>query len=156
MGASSAVTTFNLQNAGATGSASQVSPIAKGLADGSMKWGDVVYARTPMSVKQAILAEVKGRKPDFNSGDFEVEQAVKQQATSGSVGQQLLAIGTARQHMQLFSQLADALDNNNWQLANKLGNAFGMQFGSDKATNFNIASQAFGGGKSGKLSTGPG
>lgn len=145
MGASSAVTTFNLQNAGATGSGGQPSPIAKGLADGSMKWGDVVSARTPMSVKQEILAEVKGIKPDFNSGDFEVEQAVKRQATSGSVGQQLLAIGTAREHMKLFSQLADALENNNWQLANKLGNAFGMQFGSDKATNFNIASQAFGG-----------
>ena len=145
MGTGPAVTTFNLQNAGATGTPGQPSAIAKGLADGSMKWGDVVSARTPMAVKQAILAEVKGIKPDFNSGDFEVEQAVKQQATSGSVGQQLLAIGTARQHMQLFSQLADALNNNDSQALNKLGNALGIQFGSDKATNFNIASQAFGG-----------
>jgi hypothetical protein len=145
MGASSAVTTFNLQNAGATGTPGAPSAIAKGLADGSLKWSDVVSARTPMAVKQAMLAEVKGIKPDFNSGDFAVEQAVRQEATSGSVGKQLLAIGTAREHMKLFSQLADALDNSDTQAANKLGNFFGVQFGSDKATNLQIASQAFGG-----------
>jgi hypothetical protein len=145
MGASSSMTTFNLQNAGATGTGGQPSALAKALADGSMKWSDVVSSRTPMATKQAILAEVKGIKPDFNSGDFEVEQKVKQDATSGTVGKQLLAIGTAREHMKQFSILADALDNSDSQLYNKIGNALGIQFGSDKATNLKIASQAFGG-----------
>jgi hypothetical protein len=110
-----------------------------------MKWQDVVSARTPMSVKQNLLAEVKGIKPDYNSGDFEVEQGVKKMATSGAVGQQLLAIGTAREHMKLFNELADALDNTDVQVLNKIGNTFGVQFGSDKATNERIAAQAFGG-----------
>jgi hypothetical protein len=136
---------FSLQNAGSTGQNGQPSAIAKALADGSMKWNDFASPRTPMSVKEQILSEVKSIKPDYNSGDFEVEQKVKQTATSGAVGQQLLAIGTARQHMQLFSQLADALDNGNNQTLNKIGNALGIEFGSDKATNLKIAAQAFGG-----------
>lgn len=136
---------FNLQNAGLTGTGGQPSAIAQSIANGSMKWQDVVSARTPMSVKSQLLSEVKSINPAFNSGDFEVEQGVKKMATSGAVGQQLLAIGTAREHMKTFSQLADALDNNNLQVANRIGNEFGVQFGSDKVTNFQIASQAFGG-----------
>lgn len=136
---------FNLQNAGVAGAPGQPSAIAKGLADSSMKWNDVVSARTPMSVKQSLLAEVKAIKPDFNSGDFDVEKQAKISATSGTVGQSLLAIGTAREHMKLFTQLADALDNNDVQALNKVGNFLGIQFGSDKATNLKIASQAFGG-----------
>jgi hypothetical protein len=137
---------FNLQNAGATGGAGgQPSPMAQALASNQMKWGDVISARTPMSVKQALLAEVKKINPNYNSGDFHVEQAVKTQATSGAVGQQLLAIGTAREHMKTFAQLADALDNNDTQALNRIGNAIGIQFGSDKTTNFQIAAQAFGG-----------
>jgi len=145
MGAATPVVVNNLQNAGATGTPGNPSAISRGLADGSLKWNDVVSARTPMSVKSAILAEVKSIKPDFNSGDFQVEQNARNEAVSGSVGKQLLAIGTAREHMKTFSALADALDNSDSQALNKLGNALGVQFGSDKATNLAIASQAFGG-----------
>jgi hypothetical protein len=139
------VANFNLQNAGAAGTNGQPSAIAQAIANGSMKWTDAVSPRTPMSVKQQILSEVKQINPNFNSGDFAVEQAVKTEATSGAVGKQLLAIGTAREHMKIFSQLADALDNSDVQALNKIGNALGVQFGDDKATNLKIASQAFGG-----------
>ena len=136
---------FNLQNGGATGTNGQPSAIAKGIADGSMKWQDVVSARTPMSVKQSLLSEVKSINPNFNSGDFSVEQKAKEAFTSGAYSQQLNAINTAREHMKTFSSLADALDNGNIQALNKIGNTLGVQFGSDKATNFKIAAQAFGG-----------
>jgi hypothetical protein len=142
MGAATPVVVNNLQNAVAPG---QMQTIAQQLASGQGKWQDFVSPRTPLSDKAQILAAVKAINPNYNSGDFEVEQEVKRQATSGSVGQQLLAIGTAREHMKLFSQLADALDNNDAQTLNKVGNFFGVQFGSDKATNLKIASQAFGG-----------
>ncbi len=65
--------------------------------------------------------------------------------TSGSQGQQLTAIGTARNHMQTFKDTADALQNGDFLKANQVGNYLGMQFGSDKATNFNIAKSAFAG-----------
>ena len=80
-----------------------------------------------------------------NKMAYGTETAEQKAFTSGSQGQQLTAIGTARNHMQTFMQTADALDNGNFLLANRVGNALGMQFGSDKATNFNIAKSAFAG-----------
>lgn len=137
--------TFNLQNGGLTGQGGEPSDIAKMIASGQMKWGDAISARTPLSVKAAMAAEVKKLNPDFNTGDFDVEKKVRELYTSGPVAQQLLAINTAREHMKTFTEVAAALDNGDVQSLNKLGNALGIQFGSDKATNFRIAAQAFGG-----------
>lgn len=77
--------------------------------------------------------------------DTQVPINVAKTATSGTVGQQLLAVGTAREHMKLFGQLSDALDNGDIQAVNKISNALGIQMGSDKTTNLKIAAQAFGG-----------
>lgn len=137
------VANFNLQNGGVGGTNSQPSVIAKGLADGSVKWNDIVTARTPLKIKEGLLAEVKAINPNFNSGDFTVEQKQREAFTSGSYSQQLTAINTAREHMKTFTSAADALDNGNVQALNNLGNTLGLQFGSDKATNFNIVKQAF-------------
>jgi hypothetical protein len=134
---------FNLQNAGIGGSGGQPSALAQSVASGQMKWSDVISPRTPMGVKQQFAAEVKAINPNFNSGDFTVEQKAREAFTSGNYSQQLNSINTAREHMKTFTSLADALDNGNVQALNSAGNAIGMQFGSDKATNFNIAKQAF-------------
>lgn len=139
------VANFNLQNAGATGANGQPSEMAKSIASGEMKWQDAVSPRTPMKAKEDLLSQVKQINPQFNSGDFDVEKKVREKFTSGNVSDQLMAINTAREHMKTFSALADALDNGNVQLINKIGNQIGVQFGSDKATNLRIASQAFGG-----------
>lgn len=136
---------FNLQNQGATGTGGQPSAIAKGIADGSIKWGDAVSARTPMAVKTALLQEVKSINPSFKSSDFDVEKRVQEKYTSGNAADQLTAINTAREHMATFKQTADALNNGNVLMANKVGNWLGTQFGSDKATNFNVARSAFAG-----------
>lgn len=136
---------FNLQNGGLNGGSGQPSAMAQMVASGQMKWGDVISPRTPASVKEAFAKEVKSINPNFNSGDFTVEQKAKEAFTSGTYSQNLNAINTAREHMKTFSSLADALDNGNIQQLNKLGNELGVQFGSDRATNFRLASQAFGG-----------
>lgn len=133
---------FSVQN-GAT--AQQLDSTARAIASGDMKWENFVSNKTPMAVKTALLQQIKEINPQYNSGDFEVEKKVRELFTSGDVSKQLMAINTAREHMKTFSQLADALNNGDVQAANKIGNAFGVQFGSDKATNFKIASQAFGG-----------
>lgn len=136
------VATFNLQNQGATGTAGKPSAIAQGLADGTMKWQDVVSTRTPMSVKQALLSEVKGIKPDFNSGDFQVEQKVREEFTSGDAAKSLTAFNTAIEHAKQLQNASDYLDNGNTIALNKIGNALGYQFGSDKTTNFNVIKNA--------------
>lgn len=137
---------FNLQNAGVGGSqGGQPSALAQMVATGQMKWNDVISPRTPQTVKEAFAKEVKSINPQFNSGDFAVEQAVKTSFTSGDYSKKLNAIATAREHMKTFTNLAGQLDNGDVQAFNALGNTIGVQFGDDKVTNFNIAKQFFAG-----------
>lgn len=139
---------FNLQN-GTPGGAN--APLSDKVIDAlaapgsQLKLADVLPPRAPASVRQAALNQILAKYPDFSSSDYDVSKKVKEQYTSGDVGRQLLAINTAREHMKTFGSLADALDNGNTAQLNKIGNEFGIQFGSDKATNFKIAAQAFGG-----------
>lgn len=136
--------TFNLQNSGLSGgSGGQPSALVSAVASGQMKWSDVISPRTPMSVKQQFASEVRALNPSFNSGDFDVEKQQREAFTSGAYSQQLTAINTAREHMKTFQDLAANLGNGNVQILNKLGNTFGVQFGSDNVGNFNIAKQAF-------------
>ncbi len=120
--------------------ASAVRMIGDGKADFS-----TFTTRTTPQYRQQLAAAVAAYNPDFDQNTYKVRGAEEKGFTSGSQGQQLTAIGTARNHMQTFKDMADALDNGNVLLANRAGNALGMQFGSDKATNFNIAKSAFAG-----------
>jgi hypothetical protein len=101
--------------------------------------------RVPPAQKATFLRNLSTAYPDFNQGTFGVAKKEQTAFTSGSQGQQLTAIGTARNHMKTFKDTADALDNGNFLKANQIGNYLGMQFGSDRATNFNIARSAFAG-----------
>ena len=137
--------TFNLQNAGAAGTGGQPSEMAKAIANGSMKWQDVISPRTPMAVKDQLLREVRQLNPNFNSGDFQIEQDVKKDFTSGAAAKNLTAFNTAIEHAQQAQQAAEALDNGDVRGLNKIGNALGYQFGSDKTTNFNVIKNALSG-----------
>ncbi len=101
--------------------------------------------RMQPAAKAKFLSDVNAKYPEYKQSTYGVEKAVETKYTSGNVADQLLAIGTAREHMKTFKNLADALDNGDVQALNKIGNEFGVQFGSDKATNFRLAAQAFGG-----------
>lgn len=104
-----------------------------------------MMARLPAGARQTFLSDVNAYNPTYSQSTYGVEKKVEQKFTSGNVSDQLMAIGTAREHMKTFSRLADALKNGDMQALNQIGNALGIQFGSDKATNFKIAAQAFGG-----------
>lgn len=136
------VANFNLQNAGIAGQGGQPSAIAQALADGTMKWTDVVSPRTPQSVTEALLSEVKRLKPSFNSGDFAIEQSVKKEFTSGDAAKNLTAFNTAIEHAKQLQSAADALQNGDAVTLNRLGNALGYPFGSDQTTNFNVIKNA--------------
>jgi len=136
---------FSLQNQGATGANGQPSAIAQSLANGTMKWQDAVSPRTPIAVKQQLLAEVKSIKPDFNTGDFELEQSVRKEFTSGDAAKNLTAFSTAIEHAKQAQEAADALDNGDIKALNRVGNALGVQFGSNKLTNFQTIKAALSG-----------
>lgn len=134
---------FHLQNGPMqAGGANEPTPTARGLADGSLKWQDVVSSRTPMVVRDDLLRQVKAINPDFNAGTFEVEQNVKKEFTSGDAAKNLTAFNTAIEHANQLRSATDALDNGDSRTLNKIGNALGYQFGSDKTTNFNTIKSA--------------
>lgn len=137
--------TFNLQNAGVAGQGGQPSAVAQMIASGQAKWSDFISPRSPMSVKNTLAAEVKAINPNFNTGDFAVEQAVRKQFTSGSAAQNLTAFNTAIEHANQLNQAVDELGNINERTLNRLGNTIGVELGSDKTTNFNVIKNALSG-----------
>lgn len=78
-----------------------------------------------------------------NKLQFATAQQAQKYFTTGKGADAFRQQETILHHAQVFSQIADALNNGNVQLANKLGNQFGAQFGSDQATNYKIAGQIF-------------
>lgn len=136
-------TTFNLQNSVPKGADGQPSATAQAIANGSMKWSDVASPRMPLATKEALLKEIKAINPNFNSGDFTVEQKVKEAFTSGKPAEELTAFNTAIAHADLLKKAADALNNGDVRGLNTVGNTLGVQFGSDKQTNFRIIADAY-------------
>jgi hypothetical protein len=136
--------------AGATGEAAlanldpSTSAAVRMIGDGKADFSTFTQ-RTTADYRKQLAAAVTAYNPNFDQNTFKVRGAEEKGYTSGSQGQQLTAIGTARNHMQTFKDTADALDNDDFLKANQVGNYLGMQFGSDKATNFNIAKSAFAG-----------
>src|SRR5579864_8484686 len=93
----------------------------------------------------ALMGAIEQKYPNYFQGNYDAAKKVLDSFTSRSYSQNLNAISTAREHMKTFTDLAKDLDNGHVRSFNALGNALGVQFGSDKVTNFNIAKQFFSG-----------
>lgn len=107
-----------------------------------LKIGDVLTPRTPLPVRQAAIAQILQKYPDFKTSDYDLEKGVMKSATSGKIADSLTAFNTAISHAQQAQADADAMGNDNWRSLNKLSNALGVEFGSDKVTNFNAVKSA--------------
>lgn len=67
---------------------------------------------------------------------FKTALAMARYMTSGKGGASLTAYRTAYDHLDLLSEAANALQNGDVQILNRLGNDFKQQFGSAAPTNF--------------------
>ena len=134
---------FNLQNQGATFTPDN--PMVQAVANGKMKISDAITYRTPLAKRQEFLQAVMQANPQFNSANYDVEKGVLKDFTSGKSADSLTAFNTAIDHAKQLSQATDALNNGNVVQLNKLGNALGYQFGSDRTTNFNVIKNALSG-----------
>lgn len=141
------VTTFNLQNSvpgGAPGGTpGQPSALAKMVASGDAKWGDVISPRTPQSVKEAFAKEVQAVNPNFSTSTYAIETKAAEKATSGTWADTRLAYNTALDHSQLLMQAATALQNGDVQALNSLKNKFGTAFGATGPITFNAIANAY-------------
>lgn len=137
---------FNLQGGGLNNPSDPVTQsLVKQVATGKMKIGDVLTPRTPLPARKAFLGQVLAENPDFDSRSYDVEKGVMKDFTSGKSAQNLTAFNTAIEHSKQLQGAADALQNGDMPTLNKIGNALGYQFASDKTTNFNVIKNALSG-----------
>lgn len=107
-----------------------------------LKLSDVIPPRAPMQVKQAAIDQILQKYPNYATSDYDIEKGVMKSATSGKIADSLTAFNTAISHATQAQSAADALDNGDVRTLNKVGNALGLEFGSDKTTNFNAIKSA--------------
>lgn len=74
---------------------------------------------------------------------FKTQQDAMKFFTTGKGADAMRQQETILHHAKVFQGIADALNNGDAQLANRIGNEIGVQFGSDKATNLKVAGQIF-------------
>lgn len=135
--------TFNLNNAGANPGSQTYQDNVNGVATGKLKIENVITPRTPLSIRQQFLSDVMNANPNFKASDFDIEKGVAKSFTSGKVSDELNAYNTAIAHADLLKSAADAMNNGNVRVLNSIGNKMGVQFGSDKKTNFDIIRNAY-------------
>lgn len=99
----------------------------------------VPSTRQPFANRINARAAYLGGGQLTGSADVAAEQgALKSFEPGGTNGQTITALNTAVDHMAILRQAAQKLQNGDIQAANRFGNALGIQFGNNEATNFNV------------------
>lgn len=144
LGTATPVVVNNIQNQGAAADQNgNPSEIAKAIASGQMAWKDAISMRTPMAVKNAILAQVYKLNPSFDTAEFGLESGAAKKARSGAWADTRVAYNTAIDHADQLLAAADALNNGDVKKLNTLKNYFQTQFGSPDVSNFSAIANAY-------------
>ena len=136
----SPLATFALNN---TVSPTDIKDAAQGLVDGSVKWGDIVANRLPLSQRLNILKAAKDIDPNFDTGAYAIEQGVAAKAASGPWADTRVAYNTAIDHANQLLAASKALGNGDIQQLNKMKNFFATQFGEPEATTAQAIANAY-------------
>jgi hypothetical protein len=94
--------------------------------------------------RSEILAAAKKINPDYNEGDYKAAYHAKQAWVSGHQADQVRFTNNALEHLNTLKGMADALNNKDTVLYNKLANALAKQTGNAAVTNFDTARQLVG------------
>jgi len=117
--------------------ATQVENTAQMIANGQIKPLSGFAMRSPYG--QAVMSRVKDLNPDYRAGDVESSIKATKDFATGKNGNTVRSLNVAVNHLNTLGQLSEALNNNDINLFNKLGNAYAQQTGSPIPTNFNAA-----------------
>ncbi len=117
--------------------ATQVENTAQMIANGQIKPLSGFAMRSPYG--QAVMSRVKDLNPDYRAGDVESSIKATKDFATGKNGNTVRSLNVAVNHLDTLGQLSEALNNNDINLFNKLGNAYAQQTGSPIPTNFNAA-----------------
>lgn len=85
----------------------------------------------------SIMAKVMDINPSYDAKNYGTAQQTANAFAKGSQGNTVRSINVAMQHLDTLGQAADALNNGNMQLFNKVSNFVSSQTGAPAPTNFN-------------------
>lgn len=88
---------------------------------------------------QSIMAQVMAKYPDYDPTKLPVMQKAEKDFSTGKQGNSVRSFNVALSHLDTLDQLADALNNGNMQIVNKIGNTYAEQTGGAAPTNFSAA-----------------
>lgn len=121
-------------NASIEGDPDMIEATAKMIADGKQAPLSGWAMSKPSG--QAIMARVMQINPDYNAQDYGTQQKAMKDFATGKNGNTIRSLNVAIDHLDTLSQAATALNNNDVQLFNKVGNAIQSQTGNPAPTNF--------------------
>lgn len=93
---------------------------------------------------QNIMARVVAINPEFDPTAFQTMQKAEKDFATGKQGNTVRSFNVALYHLDSLDKLADALNNGNTQLVNKIGNTIATQTGGTAPTNFAAAKKLVG------------
>jgi hypothetical protein len=115
----------------------QVENAAQMIASGQIKPLSGFAMRSPYG--QSVMSRVKELNPDYRAGDVESSIKATKDFATGKNGNTVRSLNVAVSHLDTLGELSDALNNNDINLFNKLGNAYAQQTGNPIPTSFNAA-----------------
>jgi len=111
----------------------------KGMADGTIPISPMLV-RTPGG--QALLNAVSQYDPNFDAVNYQARAKTRQDFTSGKSAQAITSFNTVLGHMDNLDKAAEKLNNSDYQLWNKVSNAYESGRGDPRVQNFNAAKNA--------------
>ena len=116
--------------------------MAKGIASYRLAPLSGFALRSPAG--QRIMGMVMQQNPDYNAQNYASSQKAYNAFTSGQQGNAVRSFSVATSHLDTLSRLADALQNGDTKVINKVANAYKEQTGSPAPVNFDAAKQIVG------------
>lgn len=108
--------------------------VAKMIADYKIPPPTARTLATPAG--ELLMAAVKAANPDYDSTMFGVRAPTRKAFTTGTQGQQITAMNTAIEHLDMLQSAADALNNGNFKPGNAAYNYLSDLFGGAPPTSY--------------------
>jgi hypothetical protein len=124
------------------GSPQSVENTAHMIANGQIPMISGFAMKTPWG--QSVVSRVSQLNPNYNAADFNTSKKALADFGSGKLGGSVRSFNVALKHLDTLGDAADALNNGNVQLFNKIGNAWASQTGGTAPTDFNAVKKIVG------------
>jgi len=114
--------------------------MVKGMID--YKLDPTKFASLRGNERERLVNLATQADPTFDLSQFKSRQAFKNSLTSGNLSQALMSSNLVIQHMDALLNAADALDNGDYPIKNRVENALKTQTGQASVSNFLTAKKA--------------